>query len=257
MTPALPDEWVSELSTTIDFDHTSIAVDDLATWTSVLIDRLGAVELEHEDLEEFSYRLFGTGSGGSASRIELIAPAHPESGGFLNRFLARRGSGMHHLTFIVPDVTEYASRIAGIGFTVTGVDLTDPTWHEAFIAPDPIHGVVIQIANSAVRRPCEISPTGADRSPPGQARTRVRATTLYSTDLDRSRALFGGVLNGHVDDVDQGFVARWDSGTVCVRPRAQPGFGPLLTTWPVGSCFTIGSATLLGAGPASCGEGSP
>ena len=40
--------------------------------------------------------------GSGAGRIELVAPARPDSA--LARHLERRGSGMHHLCYRVPDL---------------------------------------------------------------------------------------------------------------------------------------------------------
>lgn len=51
--------------------------------------------------------------GGGAGRLELLAPTRPDSA--VAKFLAKRGPGMHHLAYAVPDVAAAlaAHRAAG------------------------------------------------------------------------------------------------------------------------------------------------
>ena len=104
-----------------------------------------------------------------------------------------------------------------LGLQVTGEDYSHASWQEAFIAPDAVHGVVIQLAQSdaSYPSPAELLTTTArdlDSYPSSagatdktwwtpvweeatpEATAVAGATVLASSDLDLSRRLFAGVL---------------------------------------------------------------
>lgn len=78
-------------------------------------------------------------------RIENIAPASGDS--FIQRFLERRGPGMHHATFEVHDWDHAVSACAHHNIPIFGerADSTDGVpWREAFIHPRHTGGVLVQ-----------------------------------------------------------------------------------------------------------------
>ena len=78
-------------------------------------------------------------------RIENIEPASGAS--FIQRFLERRGPGMHHATFEVHDWERAVSACAHHNIPIFGerADETDGVpWREAFIHPRHTGGVLVQ-----------------------------------------------------------------------------------------------------------------
>lgn len=126
------------------FDHVSMAVDDFTDAEALLL-LIGAEHLDggHATTGGFDwvqYRLPG------GARLELIATRDDDPGHFINRFLAERGPGLHHLTFRVEDIHRAADAAGEAGFDVVGLDDTDPEWKELFLHPRSANGVLIQLA---------------------------------------------------------------------------------------------------------------
>lgn len=227
-----------------DLDHTSFAVHDAMDWARQLRREVGAVPIIGEALAEFRYLLLYVGTPDEGARLELLEPTGP---GFLTRFLAASGEGPHHITFTVPDLRESVIRARSLGFTVVGENYAHPDWREAFIVPDAVHGTVIQLAQSDKaypqawelllsrdRDPAALpNVAGAtdrtwwsalwDTDAPESGEARLGATALTSTDVERSRQLFGEVLGGRV--VDEGPVVRvsWPNGSIRLRAGQRPG----------------------------------
>ena len=81
-------------------------------------------------------------------KLELIEPLGEDS--FLHEFLAKRGEGVHHITFMVEGLEELVQRLKAQGLRIVGEDYRDPTWKEAFISPRSAHGTVIQLVESVL-----------------------------------------------------------------------------------------------------------
>ena len=189
-----------------DLDHTSFAVHDALAWAGRLRRELGATPIAGETLAEFRYLLLYVGDATDGARIELL---EPRGVGFLSRFLERHGIGPHHITFTVPDLRAAVERVRAVGATVVGEDYEHPSWQEAFIAPDGIHGVVIQLARpdsdypgpaellaSTDREPAQFPSSRGATDPlwwtpvwesPGRSPARLGTTHLASTDPAYSR----------------------------------------------------------------------
>jgi len=139
------DDSVEQLGPVIEaFDHVSMAVYDIDA-SRTLLDLLGAVYYDggtntRGDFRWAQYDLPGSG------RLELIAPLGPDADHFINRFLAERGEGLHHLTFKVHDINQALALAEEMGFTVTGFDDSLDDWKEVFLHPRSAHGVLIQLA---------------------------------------------------------------------------------------------------------------
>lgn len=128
-------------------DHVGVAVhsldDALPTWESLV--GAGATGRERVESQGVEVVFVGTGAG----RIELLAPTRPDSP--VARFLERRGPGMHHLCYRVPDI-----RAALAGFREAGYELIDaeprPGAHGrrvAFLHPRSTGGVLIELVEEA------------------------------------------------------------------------------------------------------------
>ena len=77
--------------------------------------------------------------------VELVSPL--EADGAIARFLAKRGDGMHHVAYRVPDIAAALDRL-----DAAGVRLIDRTprvglhgWRVAFIHPEACAGVLTEL----------------------------------------------------------------------------------------------------------------
>jgi hypothetical protein len=129
------------------FDHVSMAV---AGFDGVerLIDLVGGTRIGggYERGPDFHWVQYDLPHWG---RLELIRTDSPDPDHFINRFLALRGEGLHHLTFKVTDLDAAVRRAWLLGFDVVGIDDTNPDWKEAFVHPRSANGVLIQFAEFA------------------------------------------------------------------------------------------------------------
>jgi catechol 2,3-dioxygenase-like lactoylglutathione lyase family enzyme len=210
----------------ISFDHTSFAVPDAVAAARRLRRALGAVPFAGEAMPEFRWLQLRIGEGGQS--VEFLDPAGP---GFLTKFLNRRGSGPHHVTFLVPDLRVAVADARAAGATVVGEDYGHPAWREAFLSPDDVHGLVIQLAETDGSddyladwwQPVldEEPLQGATRSP------ILGHTMLTTTDPDRSDQLFAGLLGGEREGRPDGVRFTWPGGALLVTPGDHPGIAGL------------------------------
>jgi methylmalonyl-CoA/ethylmalonyl-CoA epimerase len=80
--------------------------------------------------------------------IELIKPTDSE--GPIARFLAKRGEGMHHVAYAVPDLEAAMAALAAAGVRL--IDTTPRTgahgWRIAFVHPDSCAGVLTELVEA-------------------------------------------------------------------------------------------------------------
>jgi methylmalonyl-CoA epimerase len=125
-------------------DHIGIAVKSVADARKFFEDTLGARFMYAGDHPAAGYSLCELDLNGLT--IELLEPLGP-NGEFLRKFLERRGEGMHHLTFNVPNSKEKAAELKAAGVRVVDETQWSPVSYEAFISPRSAHGVLIQIGS--------------------------------------------------------------------------------------------------------------
>lgn len=123
--------------------HVGIAVRSIEAAIPVWVDALG---FRHTDTVDFPSMMLRIAflRGGSAE-LELLEPTDADSP--VGRFLAKRGEGLHHLSFLVPDL-ERALREA----EAAGLELIDRSPREgshetriAFLSPRSLNGVLVEL----------------------------------------------------------------------------------------------------------------
>lgn len=126
-------------------DHTAIAVHSIEAALPLYRDVLGGdpQELSHAPEKGFSALTLRFPHGGG---IELITPLGPS--GFVHDFLARRGEGVHHITFLVNDLRAAVAEAREAGLRVVDENYDRPEWQEAFISPRSANGTIIQLAQT-------------------------------------------------------------------------------------------------------------
>ncbi len=78
------------------------------------------------------------------SRIELLEPLTPDS--VIGRFLAKRGPGLHHVAFRVPDLAAAVERLKSAGARVLNEPRTGAGGHlYVFVHPASTGGVLIEL----------------------------------------------------------------------------------------------------------------
>jgi len=77
--------------------------------------------------------------------VELLEPTDPQ--GTVARFLERRGSGLHHVAFRVPDLETALSELAAAGIRlIDDVPRIGARGHRvAFLHPDSTQGTLIEL----------------------------------------------------------------------------------------------------------------
>ena len=123
--------------------HVAFAVQDLDEAVGTYQRLFGAeVELRgrmEEQGVEAAYLRVGS------DRVELMSALAEDTP--VGRFLAKRGPGMHHVAYEVPDVAAAVGELAAAGADVidpeprTGLDGHDVS----FVHPDSVHGVLVEV----------------------------------------------------------------------------------------------------------------
>jgi len=125
--------------------HVGVAVEDLdaavATYERLFGGRLEHRErVEDQGVEAASIRL-------GESRVELLAALGEDTP--VGKFLAKRGPGMHHIAYAVPDV---GAALADL--QAAGAELIDKAPRRgmfglevAFLHPESVHGVLSEVVS--------------------------------------------------------------------------------------------------------------
>jgi methylmalonyl-CoA/ethylmalonyl-CoA epimerase len=210
--------------TAIALDHIAIALARMADAPAVLVGALGGTPTgDGGPGHGYTWAQWRFAGGG---RLEILQPRGAD--GFLHRFLAARGPGVHHVTFRVPDLGQACARAEALGHRVVGRDDSDPAWAEAFLHPKEALGLVIQLVESRPdagdARPAFAAPPGPPDPPPPVTllglRTRARSAA-------RADALWGGLLQGRHAQAGGALVYRWPDSplriAVDLDPAAEEG----------------------------------
>ena len=205
----------------VSFDHIAIAVPRMADAPAFLAGVLGGAPAFGADSGVYRFGQWRYDGGG---RIEILEPRGAD--GFLHRFLAGHGPGIHHVTFKVPSLREACDRAQALGYAIVGLDDRNPHWKEAFLHPREALGIVVQLAESSGAKPprrWQAPPGPADPPPPVTIlglRTRARAA-------DRVHRQWGEVLRGTATESADGLVYRWPDSpmriAIDVDPAADEG----------------------------------
>jgi methylmalonyl-CoA/ethylmalonyl-CoA epimerase len=124
-------------------DHVGIAVRSVDEARKFFEDVLGARFLHESARPEEGFRVVNFQLQGVI--IELIEPMGEDS--FVRKFIDKRGEGMHHLTFNVPDAREKVAQLKARGVRIVDEREWSADSYEAFISPRSAHGVLIQIGS--------------------------------------------------------------------------------------------------------------
>jgi len=210
-------------------DHVAIGLADAVLAPPFLVGVLGGHRHDSGPGVGFRWWQWRFAGGGV---IEILEPDGP-AGGFLERFLAARGPGVHHVTFKVPDLHEAAQRARDHGFDVVGFSEVWSGWKEAFLHPRQAQGIVVQLAESD---PDAEPPPGMPREwpfpaePPAAARpARLAGIRLSAASAERAMHQWAELLGGSAELRAAEIHFRWPDSPlrIAVEIRADAPEGPL------------------------------
>lgn len=205
----------------VAFDHIAVGVPRIADTVPCLVGELGGVSVGGGPGPGFDFWQWEYAGGG---RIEVLEPSGPP-GGFMHRFLERRGAGLHHVTFKVPSLVKSCERAESLGYDIFGFDDSSPSWKEAFLHPRQAQGIVVQLAETHPRQNGGLD--GADRrdgwSPRGGTEwttasgpesVRIVGLRLQARERAAVRRQWGDLLRGEARDFESELVFEWASSSM-------------------------------------------
>lgn len=147
-------------------DHVGIAVPDLEAAVAAFTQLFGHPPESLEEVPDQKVRTAFFAAGDT--NIELLFPTSPDSP--ISNFLAKRGAGIHHICFEVPDIEvaleEY--RQAGIRLIDEVPRLGAHGKRIAFLHPKSTGGVLIEICEVSRRTGCDPHPRAPHGASIGQ-----------------------------------------------------------------------------------------
>ncbi len=128
-------------------DHLAIVVEDLDRALAFWRDALGLTLAKTETLPEQEAEIAFLPLGGS--QVELVRPTDTESG--TARFLARRGPGLHHVSFEVTDLPAMLRQLKARGVRLINEQPVPGAGGSqvAFVHPESTGGVLLELCQPA------------------------------------------------------------------------------------------------------------
>jgi len=127
-------------------EHIGIAVKDLATSIPLFeqLLRSPCYKTESVDSESVNTAFFLQQS----TKIELLESSNPE--GPIAKFINKKGEGMHHIAFEVPDIVAEMERLKKLGFTLLNETPKKGADNKliCFVHPKVTNGVLIELCQS-------------------------------------------------------------------------------------------------------------
>ena len=128
-------------------EHLGIAVKDLASSEKIFEDMLGTAPYKRETVEsEFvTTSFFQVGE----SKIELLQSTDPD--GPIGKFIEKRGEGIHHIAFDVPDIQSEIDRLMAKGYRMIHEKPKQGADGKiiAFLHPKSSNGVLVELCQDA------------------------------------------------------------------------------------------------------------
>lgn len=195
-------------------DHAAVAVPAIERAAARWHDELGGAWLGPRfDLGQAGFATRQLHYPGGA-KLELLEPVDPE--GFAARFLERRGAGLHHVTLKVPDLLAAVDELRGHGLDVVDVFAEGDIWHEAFLRPSQIGGLIVQVAWQGRSDEEWAELMGVTPEPARDDGARLLGPTLSHPDLDEAARIWG-VLGARVEHRGDHLDVRWSDAPLSVR----------------------------------------
>ncbi len=129
-------------------EHIGIAVKDLSVSIPLFERLLGSscYKTETVSSEQVETAFFLQNGG----KIELVQSIHPD--GVIAKYIDKKGEGMHHIAFEVPDIYAEMERLKNEGFTLLNETPKKGADHKlvCFVHPKDCNGVLIELCQTIV-----------------------------------------------------------------------------------------------------------
>lgn len=123
-------------------EHLGIAVKDLEKSNALFESLLGVSPYKSEtvETENVETSFFHIGE----SKVELLADT---GDGVINKFIAKRGEGIHHVAFVVDNIMEEIKRLKSEGFQFINEEPKDGADNKliVFLHPKSTNGMLIEL----------------------------------------------------------------------------------------------------------------
>jgi methylmalonyl-CoA/ethylmalonyl-CoA epimerase len=130
-----------------NIDHVAIAVHDLDATLASMKAQYGAEPVSREIIESQGVEEAMVPIGGS--NVQVLQPLAPDSP--VGRFLAKRGEGLHHIAFAVPDIDAALEHLESTGARLidTEARIGGGGHRIAFVHPNAFAGTLIELVEGA------------------------------------------------------------------------------------------------------------
>jgi catechol 2,3-dioxygenase-like lactoylglutathione lyase family enzyme len=205
-------------------DHVAVAVPDVDGAARRWRDELGAgwvAPAFPNEAAGFRSRQLRYRGG---AKLELLEPANDD--GFAARFVARYGARIHHVTLKVPALLEAAEHLRREGLDVVDVFAEGDVWHEGFLRPSQVGGIIVQIAWAGRSEDDWAELAGFEPEVASPDGARLLGPTLRHPDLDRAELVWrtlGATTRREADAL----VASWPDEPLDVRIEPGGAAGPV------------------------------
>ncbi len=126
----------------MQIDHLGIAVRSIDKALEFYQQQLGFSVSARETVAQEKVHVAMLPAGGP--RIELLEPSEEDS--VIGRFLAKRGEGLHHIAFLVPDLAASVATLKQSGARLMGEPQRGAGGHlYVFVHPSSTGGVLIEL----------------------------------------------------------------------------------------------------------------
>jgi hypothetical protein len=205
-------------------DHVAAAVSSIDAAAARWIDQLGGGWLMptwEAPGSGFATRQARFTGGG---KLELLEPRRRD--GFAAAFLARHGAGVHHVTLKVPALLPAVAALAEAGLDAVDVATDDPYWHEAFLRPSQVGGLIVQVAWARHDDAGWAAFLGVTPEAPRTGAARLLGPRLVHPDLAAAARVWR-LLGAEVARDGDVLTARWPDAPLDIEVVTGPRPGPL------------------------------
>ncbi|MEN8114222.1 MAG: methylmalonyl-CoA epimerase [Actinomycetota bacterium] len=131
-----------------NIDHVAIAVRDLDATLADLREQYGAEPVSREIVESQGVEEAMVPVGGS--NIQILQPLSPDTP--VGRFLDKRGEGLHHIAFAVPDIDAALEHLEEIGTRLVDSEarIGGGGHRIAFVHPSAFAGTLVELVEGTL-----------------------------------------------------------------------------------------------------------
>jgi len=204
-------------------DHVAAAVPSIGAAAARWIDHLGggwlmpAWEAPGNDFATRQARFAG------GAKLELLEPRSDH--GFATRFLDRYGAGIHHVTLKVPALLPAVATLEAAGLALVDVSAENDYWHEAFVGPSQVGGLIVQVAWAKHDDEGWATALGTTPEAPRPDAARLLGPRLAHPDLEAAARVWH-LLGAEVARDGEVLTVRWPGAPLDIEvvsgERAQP-----------------------------------